>query len=298
MPFLAATPIEALPSRGAWDVLAAEGIADFARELPSGIDSYRKAVHDFALGLYSQAAADDASYFLDKTPPYAHFLPELAQTFPEAKFIALWRNPLAVVASIVETFCGGRWEPDRYPLSLYSSLAALVESTQQHPTRVWSVRFEDLASADADAWRGLMGFLDLDFDPASLDDFSRVTLSGRLGDKAGVARYSELSGEPLSKWKRTIHNPLRRAWCRRYLDWIGPERLRVMGYDHAQLQQDLAATTVGPAGLAGDSVRTAESVARRMLRTRWRPPRRANQHPQTPADLHPPLVPETQREAG
>ena len=36
MPFLAATPIEALPSRGAWDVTAAEGIADFGRELPSG----------------------------------------------------------------------------------------------------------------------------------------------------------------------------------------------------------------------------------------------------------------------
>ena len=80
--------------------------------------------------LYSQAAEDGASYFLDKTPPYAHFLPELARTFPEAKFIALWRNPLAVVASIVETFCGGRWEPDRYPLSLYAALAALVDSTQ------------------------------------------------------------------------------------------------------------------------------------------------------------------------
>ena len=120
-----------------------------------------------------------------------------------------------------------------------------------------------------------MDFLDLEFDPASLDDFGRVTLSGRLGDKHGVARYSELSIEPLTKWKQTIHNPLRRAWCRRYLDWIGPQRLEVMGYDHAQLQQELAATTVGPSGLAGDSVRTAESMARRMVRARWRPPRRA-----------------------
>ena len=79
-----------------------------------------------------------ATYFLDKTPPYAHFLPELAQTFPEAKFIALWRNPLAVVASIVETFCDGRWEPDRYPMSLYGALEALVSSTQS--IRIGSAR--------------------------------------------------------------------------------------------------------------------------------------------------------------
>ena len=113
-----------------------------------------------------------------------------------------------------------------------------------------------------------MDFLDIEFDPAFLDDFSQVTLSGRLGDKRGSARYSELSMEPLTKWKQTVNNPLRRAWCRRYLDWIGPRRLELMGYDHAELKQDLAATSVGPAGLAGDSVRTAESFARRLLRTR------------------------------
>jgi hypothetical protein len=277
MPFLAATETASLPSRGAWDVTAAEGIADFGRELPEGLDSYRRAVHDFAIDLYAQAADDGATYFLDKTPPYAHFLPELARTFPEARFIALFRNPLAVVASVVETFSGGRWEPDRYPLSLYVALEALVSSTRSHPDLVHPVRFEDLASGEAESWERLMDFLGLGFDPTSLGDFGSVALSGRLGDKHGTIRYSQLSAEPLSKWRQTINNPLRRAWCRRYLDWIGPERLEIMGYDHARLRRELDSTPVGPRRLAGDSMRAAESIARRSLRRRWT----SNGHPRS-----------------
>ncbi len=188
------------------------------------------------------------------------------------------------MASIVETFSDGRWEPDRYPLTLYSAVAALVEATQHHREGVCSVRFEDLASGDVDAWQGLMDHLELDFEPALLSDFDRVTLKGRLGDKAGATRYSELSTEPLTKWRQTIHNPLRRAWCRRYLDWIGPGRLGVMGYDHAQLLRDLATTPVGPTGLAGDSVRTAESLARRIVRTRLNVQQRVSPNPRIAVD--------------
>jgi hypothetical protein len=293
MPFLAATESESLPSRGAWDVTAAEGIADFGRELPAGLDSYRRAVHDFAIDLYEQAAEDGATYFLDKTPPYAHFLPELARTFPEARFIALFRNPLAVVASVVETFSGGRWEPDRYPLSLYTALEALISSTQTHPDRVHPVRFEDLATGDPGSWRGLMDFLGLGFDPDSLGDFDRVALNGRLGDKHGTARYSRLSAEPLGKWKQTIDNPLRRAWCRRYLDWIGPQRLEVMGYDHAELRRELDATPVGRRHLATDSMRAAESIARRSLRRRLT----SNGHPRPSAGARQPAIAPTGGEA-
>ena len=268
MPFLSAAPAEeTLHSRGAWDLTAAEAIDDFTHELPLGKDSYLAAVRTFALDMYSQAAGG-AAYFLDKTPPYAHFLPDLIRIFPEAKFVVLWRNPLAVAASIVETFCDGRWEPDRYPLSLYAAPAALTEAAERHAGRVWPVRYEDLVSADRDAWQGLMDYLELDFDPASLETFGRTALAGRLGDQSGTSRYSALSPEPLTKWTRSVTSPLRKAWCRGYLDWIGPDRLSVMGYDHAELRSDLDATPVGFARLPSDSLRAAESLARRFWRAR------------------------------
>ncbi len=141
----------------------------------------------------------------------------------------------------------GRWEPDRYPLSLYAAPAALVEAAAQHAERVWPVRYEDLVSADPDAWQGLMGYLELDFDPASLDDIQPgdpVRSAGRQGRRSPILGAEHRSRSPSGSRRFTTR--LRRAWCRRYLDWIGPQRLGAMGYDHAQLQQDLAATTVGP----------------------------------------------------
>jgi len=43
-------------------------------------------------------------FFLDKTPRYYFIIPELKNVFPEAKFIILLRNPLAVLSSILNTW--------------------------------------------------------------------------------------------------------------------------------------------------------------------------------------------------
>src|ERR1700704_2420728 len=129
MPFLATAGDGPSAPRGAWDVMTGAAVSDFSRALDGGMEAYREAGRDFVLRLYGNVAPEGATHFLDKSPPYALFMPELARIFPEARFIALWRNPLAVVASVVETFCEGRWEPDRYSVSLFASLEALVEAT-------------------------------------------------------------------------------------------------------------------------------------------------------------------------
>ena len=64
-----------------------------------------------------------------------------------------------------------------------------------------------------------------------------------------------LSEEPLAKWKATISNPLRKRWCRRYLDWLGRERLAAMGYDLDGLQRELNSTKGGLRHLGGDLLR-------------------------------------------
>jgi hypothetical protein len=245
-------------------------VSDFSRALDGGMEAYREAVRDFVLRLYGNVAPEGATHFLDKSPPYALFMPELARIFPEARFIALWRNPLAVVASVVETFCEGRWEPDRYSVSLFASLEALVEATKRHRERIYAVRFEDLASGDYRAWRGLADFIGIEFDPESLTGFTRVSLDGRLGDPTGVVRYSELSSEPLTKWRQTITTPLRKSWCRHYLNWIGPERLSIMGYDPMALRAELDSTPVGSSGLGLDVLHWGKSAARELAGGRLR----------------------------
>jgi hypothetical protein len=69
--------------------------------------------------------------------------------------------------------------------------------------------------------------------------FGAVRLGGRKGDPSGVKRYGRVSSEPLEGWKRTLDNPVRKNWCRRYLHWIGRDRLAIMGYDLDDLVADL-----------------------------------------------------------
>ena len=58
----------------------------------------------------------------------------------------------------------------------------------------------------------------------------------------------------VEKWKNTLRNPLRKWWIRSYLDWLGADRLAVMGYDLDTLLSDL-----GDVPLAGSYMMSDQS---------------------------------------
>jgi hypothetical protein len=245
-----------------------EAIEDFCGELPGGREEYKRALHDFTLGLYSAAAGDGARYFLDKSPPYCLIAEEIIDLFPEGRFVFLWRNPLSAVASMIETW--EPWRPTMYRDDLFVGLPRLIAAYERNREHAYAVRFEDLLDGDASPWTELMDYLGIDFDPASLSSFANVKLNGRMGDPTGVERYGVLSTEPQQKWKRTLANPLRKAWCRRYLRFLGEQRLAVMGYDFAQLEHELDSQAANLDSLAGDLGRLLEDVAKEPLRVRTR----------------------------
>ncbi len=91
-----------------------------------------------------------------------------------------------------------------------------------------------------------------------------------MGDPTGAKRYSTLSSEPEQKWRTTLANPLRRAWCRRYLSFLGPERLATMGYDLDRLLGELDALPPSRDSLATDLRRFVVDVAKEPIRVRAR----------------------------
>ncbi|HEY2283732.1 MAG TPA: sulfotransferase [Solirubrobacteraceae bacterium] len=251
--------------------LASTAIADFCNELPHGVDDYRGELRDFVLRLYAQAAGEGASHFVDKSPPYFFVADEIIELFPDAKFVFLWRNPLSILASIVETWGGGRWRATVCSEDLFVGLPRLVSAYNRNRSRVCAVRFEDLIRADSErAWRPLMDYLEIPFDPATLERFQEVTLRGRMGDPVGVKAYSALSAEPMQKWKHTLANPLRREWCRRYLRFLGDERLATMGYDGKRLAAELSREPPATATLLPDLGRLLNDVAREPWRVQIR----------------------------
>jgi hypothetical protein len=212
-------------------------VEDFCKELPREDEDYLAEMRRFVLRLYEKAAGADARFFIDKTPPYCLISNEIMRLFPEGKFVFLWRNPLSIVASIIETWKG--WHPTLFRSDLFIGLPRLVSAYESHSTEAHSVRFEDLVSGDPKRWLALTDYLELEFEPRSLTRFAEVKLNGRMGDPTGVKRYSSLTSEPTGKWKETLANPLRKEWCRRYLRFLGDERLAVMGYDRRTLLDEL-----------------------------------------------------------
>lgn len=250
--------------------LMVTAIQDFCRELPHGEEDYRRELRAFILRLYEQAAGPGARYFIDKSPPYYFVADEIIRLFPEAKFVFLWRNPLSIIASIIETWRGGRWNPTLFQSDLFVGLPRLLDAHRQNAARAHAVRFEDLLADGASAWRELSDYLGFEFDERTLHTFSTVTLNGHMGDRVGVERYDRLSSAPAEKWALTLGNPMRRSWCRRYLEFLGDERLAAMGYDKRALLRDLKALPASADSLIPDLGRLIGDVVREPVRRRIR----------------------------
>ena len=233
--------------------LAHASLNDFLRELPDGRQDYLAAIGSAMNELYRKAAKDGgARYFLDKTPRYALIADEIVDMFPTGKFIVLWRNPLAVIASMLETWWRGRWNISAYRVDLFDGLANLINISQRHSSAVLTVQYENFLQSPKTELSRIAEYLELKLDAELLTSFHQVKFSGGRGDPTGVKQYREIDAAPLNKWKATINNPLRKAWCRRYLRWIGEERLKIMGYDFNQLSRDLDSAAMSPRHLLMD----------------------------------------------
>ncbi len=219
----------------------AVALDDFCGQLPNKTEDYLSEIREMTLRLYSKVSGE-ATYFLDKTPRYHLILDELLLTFPTCKIIILWRNPLAIAASMMETWSKGNWNLHRwFHIDLFNGLDNLVRTYEQNQERIFAMRFEDFVSEPDIKHRELLTFLQLPYHDYATDRFSDISLPGRMGDPTGVKEYRKVSEESLHKWKATMTNPWRKFWSRRYLRWIGENRLATMGYPMEELQGELAA---------------------------------------------------------
>ena len=232
---------------------AVQAIEDFYTEMPNGLADYREEIRKCTLALYEKAsrnadgmAEDDQVtslsgpvYFLDKTPRYHLIIKDIVELFPEGKFIFLWRNPLSVAASMIETFSAGEWNLDIYKIDLFTGLRNMMEAAECYKDRAISIQFETLLCDPTSECDRLFSYLNLPFDPKLLAGFKGVRLEGRKGDPTGRIQYSSIDKEPLEKWKLTLSNPVRKAWAKSYLKWIGKDQLAFMGYDLDGLLQSV-----------------------------------------------------------
>ena len=232
-----------LKSRGIiseyWHTSAVAAIEDFYDGFPNGKKDYIDELREFILNLYKKSADSKSQYFLDKTPRYHLICDEIINLFPDGKFIFLWRNPLAVVSSIIQSWCNGKWRIVIYNIDLYKGIEKLLKTFIANKSQFLAVKYENLVQKPSIELNRICDYLALDYNDEMIRSFKSTSLVGRMVEQTGSKKYNALSTASLDIWKSTFINPYRLYWAKRYLEWIGKERLEIMGYDYLDLKADL-----------------------------------------------------------
>ncbi|MFC5050695.1 sulfotransferase family protein [Rubritalea spongiae] len=203
-------------------------------------DFYYSSVRSGVSEFYDKLS-DGKRYFLDKTPRYYLIAPSIVKAFPDAKYIFLWRNPAAIMSSISRTWLDSKWKMSTFEVDLYDGVESLVKTFQLDNKNFHSLRYEDLVKDPNTEITNLERFLDLENGDLSTDIVQTKLFSkSALGDPTGLLEYSnKISQDSLDRWKDEFKNNYRKKSGMNYLDWIGDERLNIMGYDKSSLVSDI-----------------------------------------------------------
>lgn len=244
-PWLMLHPLYALRETGhAADydaTVATRALHDFLAGLDEGTGAYYRALRLMALDLYERACRGAGkSLFLDKTPRYYHILPELSRVFPAARYVILFRNPAAVLSSVIRTWIDGDWSRfDYFRDDLLMAPRALTDSLTYLGDRAIVVQYEQLVLAPDVCLRDLCARLDLPYTPALMEYGKRPLPEGRYGDPTGIRRHDRPSPASLAAWLTHAQDPQIHHILSAYLEALGAEQIAAMGYDTGELRAEL-----------------------------------------------------------
>ncbi len=243
-----------------------KAIQDFMHSM-GGEEVLYNNLHDFIINLYDAAARynkSDAAYFLDKTPRYYLIIPQIARLFPEARFIFLFRNPLAIFSSVVKT-----WHNDRLMfhfnyIDLFEAPQYLTEGYRLLKDQSIKINYEKLVTDTNRELHRISGFLGIDVDEFELARFKDLELKGMMGDAEGAKKYSNVSSESLYKWKQGCNSFYRKRVIKKYLRSLGEDYLNLTENSRGDLIAEIDKVKVNKIGLKDFLDYAAANLYRRL----------------------------------
>jgi len=176
--------------------------------------------------LYQEYARQrGATIWGEKSPSYLDSLISIARTFPNARFIAIWRDPAGICGSVIRAASSGsyfarRGMPLRALLGVHR-MKVECDELRAKGTPVHHIQYEELIRDPASRMMEVCKFLGIPFDPgmASLKGADRSALYG--GDHHALVKGNNIvssseRAEVLSpKFKRKIER-YTLFWKQRY----------------------------------------------------------------------------------
>lgn len=213
---------------------------DFIDNLPNKEDDYYDALGSFANTLYEKQCPNNEKYFLDKTPRYYHIIPQIAKAFPDAKFVFLFRNPIHVMSSMIQTWCDGRLNKMySFERDLNYGPEALSQGYELLKDKAYAIRYEEYVQDPKRYTQKLCEYLEIEFDENMLSSFASQNTKGRMGDPTGVKEYKSVDTKSLEKWKSTFDTDFRKRYIAKYINSIDKNVFQIQGYDKQKILNDI-----------------------------------------------------------
>ena len=202
---------------------------------------YDEALRSFAAVLYGSKLENTGKrLFLDKTPRYYFIIPELRRIFPEAKFIFLIRNPLAVLSSILSTWIGTEWHwltACRH--DLLTAPQAIVAGIDLLSSDAIVVHYEQLVTAPVETAETICHQLRIEYEPGMIQYGTAEIQRYELGDQGTVYGHVRPVTASLDRWVDLANQPQTRRFVLEYLDILGPALLSRLGYSYESIRTKL-----------------------------------------------------------
>jgi Sulfotransferase family len=242
-PWLMLYPLYALRADG-YDAeynraLARNATLDFLHSLPEGDEAFREGIRRMYTHLYGLALEQTSKrYFLDKTPRYYNVIPELYRVFPDARYIILLRNPLAVLNSILNTWINGQWlELHSFSNDLLQAPRLLLEGIDLMGQKGFVVQYEKLVEEPISQVRKLCAWLEIDYVPEMIEYGQGQLPKWNSGDPHEVYRHARPIQQHATKWMGSLSDPQVWRFTRDYLHALRRETMERLGYPYDELEQ-------------------------------------------------------------
>lgn len=202
---------------------------NLCEKLPGGEKRLMQIFGRCAESVYGELSQESEAgiCFIDKTPRYYKIIPQLVEMFPDAGFIVLRRDPLAVFASIINYIEGKlhllpTWEQD-----IVEGLPKLAEAIDLLGERAIMIDYEGLVSEPNSTLRKIYRFMDLEFDSLHID-LSQTYVE--RGDQTGMRKYREVSSASICGWKDTMNSFPRKSIAVSWLKRVEESAFTKLGY--------------------------------------------------------------------
>ncbi len=217
------------------------GVTDIISNMHGKEKEYFSYLKSFSLNIYKSLSSGNSIYFIDKTPRYFWILEELNQIFPDSKFIFLFRDPIQIYASFLQTFSKNKRFNKMYRSDLYfeSGFDKLSFGYEKMKEKSIAIHYEDLLKDTNKELGKIFDYLNLEMDINDSINFFKQKIKGRSADQTGQKEYSSISSTPLNKWKTIFNTKFRKRHLINFVSKISDESLRIQGYSKETLLQNI-----------------------------------------------------------